>query len=134
MIHRNVHVLMCVVRIQGHQHSTGTIGVAENLPDDLEVDRGSFNQFHFKAEGMLVEGLAVVGADVNVDTDEFAGGLPRIQHFHYIQKTKHGRGKKRPAVCDAAAGLVDRPLTPYLINHEINAHGEDDSRAREPQR
>ena len=48
---------------------------------------------------MLIEGLAVVGADINVDAHDFAGGLPRIQTFHDIQKAEYGSGQnKRAAV------------------------------------
>ncbi|QNI79189.1 hypothetical protein SynRS9909_01201 [Synechococcus sp. RS9909] len=37
---------------------------------------------------MLVEGFAVVGADININTDNFARGLPRIQAFHHVQLPK----------------------------------------------
>ena len=90
MIHRNVHVLMCVVGIQGHQHSIETIGMAANLLDDLGVDRESLNQLHLEAERMLVKRFAVMGTDIDVYADHFAGGLPRIQAFDQIQKAEQG--------------------------------------------
>ena len=86
---------MRVVGIQGHQHPIDTIGMATHLLDDLGVDRGSLNQLHLEAQGMLIEGFAVVGADININSDDFAGGLPRIQPFHHIQKAKHGSGQNK---------------------------------------
>jgi hypothetical protein len=44
-----------------------------------------------------------VGADIDVNANDFARGLPWIKTFHHIQKTKHGSGQnKRPTVCDAS--------------------------------
>lgn len=37
---------------------------------------------------MLIESFAVVGADVDVDADDFAGGLTRIKALHHIQKAQ----------------------------------------------
>ena len=86
---------MRVVGIQGNQYPIDAIGMVAHLLDDLGVDRGSLNQLHFETEGMLIEGLAVVGADVNVNAEDFAEGLPRIQPFHHIQKAKHGSGQNK---------------------------------------
>ncbi|CAK6697066.1 hypothetical protein IFHNHDMJ_02152 [Synechococcus sp. CBW1107] len=69
---------------------------------------------------MLVEGFAVVGSDININADDFAGGLPRIQPFHYIQKAEHGSGQnKRTAVGDA--GFKDQ-IRLYLRNDFLKSN------------
>ena len=62
--------------------------MAAHLLDDLGVDRGSLNQLHLETQGVVIEGFAVVGADVDVVADDFAGGLPWIKAFHNIQKAQ----------------------------------------------
>ena len=80
---------MRVVGIQGHQHPVNAIGMAAQLMNNLWDNRGSLNKLHLEAKGMFIKGLAVVVADVDVDADDFTGGLPRIQTFNLIQNAEH---------------------------------------------
>lgn len=42
---------------------------------------------------MLVERFAIVGADVDINANDFARRLARIQAFHYIEEAEHRCGE-----------------------------------------
>jgi len=59
--------------LQRHQHPFNAISMAPHLLDEVRINRGSLNQLHFEALGMLVEGFAVVVACVDVNADDLTG-------------------------------------------------------------
>jgi hypothetical protein len=58
--------------------------MAAHLFNDIGSNRRSLNQFHFEAQWMLAESLAILGSDIDIDSHNLSWRPARIKAFHDI--------------------------------------------------